>query len=115
MPFHNQNFKMAAGESIFLLVQVFEDDEPLNLAGSTISWAMQRSRFTEEPFLLKSTGAGIAIQNDTEFVVHIEPADTDALKGDRKFYHEARVTDSEGNVSTVLTGQARIMASAFAG
>jgi hypothetical protein len=105
----NQNFEMIAGDSHIIVVPVNFD-----LSGATaIKWAVKRSVSSTERPIYKELSSGITVtktgETDSEFQITLNPSDTATLKSD--YYHEAEVTDAQGNVSTVMTGRISIQLS----
>lgn len=110
----NQNFEMYAGDSQVLVV-------PLNfdLTGAKeIKWTLKISAGSTEKLIYKefSSNNGIEITNsgpvpedENIFQIQLNPEDTLNLKG--TYYHEAEVTDNQGNVSTVMVGFPKIIIS----
>lgn len=91
-----------AGDTLRLDVSVTDDaDQVVNLTGATIEWKLIDYKTV---LLSKSTSAGISITDplNGEFRVNINGSETQDLQG--TYRHEARVTDSTGNVSTVFVG-----------
>lgn len=101
----NQNFEMNAGDSKKIIVPVVDEAGILlDLTGAIVRWRLGRGP-SIPPLLEKESPAGITIEG-TRFVITLEPADTQLLKG--KFYHEAELTEIDGTVSTVMIGTAYI-------
>jgi hypothetical protein len=105
MAAEKQDFKMWKGETKRIIITVTEPDgTPVDLAGASIVWLMQRQVYNETvPRVRKETGDGIEIFGGGVFHVNLEPADT--LEIPKGYYlHEAEVTDQNGNVSVVTVG-----------
>lgn len=105
----NQNFEMFAGDTKDIVVTVDDGDGiPVNLTGASIKWVLKKATVTGAQQVLKTMANGIFLTDPLagEFTVRLATADTNAISG--KFYHEAEVTDSSGNVSTVFTGTVKI-------
>ncbi len=99
---------MHQGETKFVTIEV-EDEETLK--NCSIQWRMAK-RSKEKPIITKITGDGIEVVTvDKEgetiwtniFVVILDPEDTEKLP-EGVYYHEAKLTDTEGNNSTTTTG-----------
>jgi hypothetical protein len=96
-----QNFSMYSGESKVVIVSVTKENNAfLDLTGSKIKWSFNN--------VLKTDTNGIALSNPTngEFTIYLNPADTQNLEG--IYYHQAIITDAQGNVSPVMTGNITI-------
>lgn len=91
----NQDFEMYAGDTAILNFSVSMAG---TLTGATIKWVMST--------ITKTIGSGITVTGDRTFTVTLSPADTTSLAG--SYPHEAEITDSSGNVSTVARGTATI-------
>lgn len=106
----NQDFKMYAGDSKLVTVTVTdENDTSLDITGVNIEWVVKRNvRSTIKNVYKSSQAGGITITNPLigEFQIKLDPADTVALSG--IFYHEAELTDVQGSVSTLFTGNLTI-------
>lgn len=109
-----QDFEIHAGTDLVITVLVTDtgesDGTPQDLTGATeITWAAENAE-TDTRALTKSLGDGIALLTDSadegKFTITLTDADTDDLLGWYK--HEARVTDSAGLKTTVLTGMLEI-------
>lgn len=97
----NQNFEMVNGDTKTVVVTV-----PFDLSGATIKWIMHlfgQEKLRKETPVITVTQA-TSTESKAEF--KLESADTVALVGE--FNHEMEVTDALGNVSTVMTGKAKI-------
>ena len=95
----NQDINMFAGDTKDILVTMTTD-----LSGATIKWALKK-RLNGTQYIYKTTSSGITVSGST-FTIRLDVADTSDLSGG--YYHEAEVTDALGNVSTVMTGSAKI-------
>ncbi len=105
----SEKIEFVSGDSKRLVVSVTDDnDTAVDLTGAVISWQLARSVYGSAE-ISKSVGSGIAITDavNGEFTVTLDPLDTDALEGD--FYHEAQVTDTLGDISTVFSGNITII------
>ena len=97
-----QDFTMHSGDTKDITVTVYDGDgNTVALAGATIVWSMAQ-RLGESALVTKTTAAADITISGSDFSFSLDPADTTALVG--TYYHEAQVTDSGGDVATVLTG-----------
>jgi hypothetical protein len=106
-----QNFSMVSGDDQEIQFTVadtdFESPTP-TLDGATVYWQAFYSKFSTpgDVVISKSSlsGHGIVIVDDVNrvFVVTLERPDTLGLIGN--FYHEAKLVDETGNVTTVTVG-----------
>lgn len=100
-----QDFTMYAGDSRLIPVTVTNTaGTAKNLTGATVEWAMYLMN-SATPSATKESGDGIEFvaASDGTLEIALDPADTENLRP-HTYYHEAKVTDSSGNISTVLTG-----------
>lgn len=100
-------FPMKAGDTRRLLMKITDKNgvQGLDLTEATIRWWASKGtvdQFSRTPILKKSMGDGIedTALFDGEFVVTLEPEDTQALNG--TYYFEVEVRDAFGNVSTPI-------------
>ena len=104
-----QNFTMRSGDSKKLNITVTDGaGAAKDLTGATMIWRLAvRKHATSE--ISKATASGIAFVSEVSGIaqVTIDPADTAGLDGD--YYHEAQVTDSSGDIETVMVGTATII------
>ena len=96
----SQNFAMYEGTSLTLRFTVTQNDEAVDLEGSTITWvAVRRSDLgaflQKEAVIDDDPGTGV-------FTVELEPEDTEDLAG--RYLNEAKMVDAAGEVFTVTTG-----------
>lgn len=91
----NQDFTMYSGDSKYLRFSIANVE---NLNDLTIVWGLRKNRYRKSEILTK-TGTVI----DGMVQIKLEPEDTEGING--TFYHECEVTDLQGNVSTVFTGE----------
>lgn len=106
-----QDFTMWSGDTRRLSITVDDGASPpvaINLTSSTIEWHLAKRLTSTVAILTKTVGGGIALTDPVNgvFEVTIDPADTADLSGE--YYHEAEVTLSGGDKSTVLVGIATI-------
>lgn len=99
------NFSVPAGDGV---AQAFNVAAIPTLAGHTVYWGLFSQVFGVPQTLLVSkesaSGHGITIlpSPPNTFVVDLLTADTQSLLGN--YYHEARVVDGSGNITTVIQG-----------
>ncbi len=116
-----QNFKFHAGDVRKLRFTVYKEDplnpgkpdlnNPVDLTGATIKWALANFKTDAAPLFTKSTGSGITIvapATNGVFDVALDKADTVNLNG--KLFHEAEVVEASGDDSTVATGTVTVEA-----
>ncbi len=102
-----QNFSAPAGDDLEI-VFVFDPGYAVAEDGAVVEWKVYDQSVgipdLSEPILSKSTSDGIDFPPSpgTEFTVRLNSADTVDLLGN--YYHEAKVTDINGDLSTVTTG-----------
>ena len=106
----DQDFTLDAGDKAILTITVDDGAEPpvaVDLSGVAIQWALARD-LSIVPVVTKSVGSGIVITDPTNgiFKVTLDPADTEGLCG--IYYHEAEVTDTNSDPSTVTRGTVTI-------
>ncbi len=108
-----QNFQMFQGDDKILVVTVYDNDDfenVVNISGATIQFVIYKQT-TGQIVVTKSSGSGITITDaeNGELEITLAGSDTASLYG--TFLHECELTDSTGNVSTIMTGYAKIYAS----
>ena len=104
------DFTMYSGDTKLLEITVLDQDgDPVDLTGATVKWQMAKKVTSDTPVLSKEIGSGVVIMNPTagRFDISLQPADTAAIKG--AYYHEAEITESGGDVATVLAGTITIL------
>lgn len=107
MTMENQNGDMYSGNTKYI---TFPVDGVESLIGASLKWGIRKNKYSNENILVKSSTNGISIV-DEQVQVKLDPDDTLDLSG--TFYQECQLTDSLGNVSTVLTGELKIVKSAI--
>jgi hypothetical protein len=91
----DQNFTMIAGNTKRIHIPIVdENNQPLNQTGNSIVFGF--------PNVRKVSSEG----SSQGFIVTLAPNDTKDLKG--TYNYEATVTDSVGNVTTVVYGEITI-------
>lgn len=101
--------EMVQGDTVALDFSIVDAaGDAVDLTGATVRWQMSRS-VQATAILSKSVGSGITVTNAAGglFTVDLAPADTVDLAG--TFYYEAEIIDASDNVSTVRTGQIKIL------
>lgn len=109
----NQDFLMWSGDDKVITVTVYDnDDNVVNITGATITWQLSQN-IDSSALITKTVGSGIALSDPVngQFTITLEPADTASLAG--RYYHEAQITDSSGDISTGLVGHATIKTDAI--
>lgn len=102
----NQNFEIDIGDSGDIQITASDSGKPINLSGATIQWEMRNGG--RGPLLLsKNTASGVTVTNSAGgvFEIRLSSADTSAIRAGR-YYHEAKIIDVTGFVSTVTKGEA---------
>ena len=101
------DFTITAGDTKTLSVTVTEksDASATVITSATIAWKAAQSLRSGVLISKATGGSGISITSGTggTFDVTLDAADTTSLLGD--YYHEAQVTFSTGEISTVLKGK----------
>lgn len=111
----NQNFVLYIGDDKVISCTVYNglvaNGALKNIAGASIVWGMYVAAGSGTT-LTKSTSDGISITDAANgvFEVTLTHTDTEALSAGW-YAHEAEVTDSDGNISTVFTGTIEVKAS----
>lgn len=101
----DQDVRIVSGDTVRLPVSVMDDSgNALNIAGASIEWVLAKHAGAD-PVITKSTADGSVALTDAEggeFQVTVAPEDTADYAG--TWYHEIELTDTDGNVSTILSG-----------
>jgi len=110
MTAENQDFTITRGDHAQLLITVRDsDDNPKLLTGATINWQCAPREVSATAIISKISGVSpseidiVGGSPDDEFIVFLVPADT-ILLTEKFYYHEAEVTDINGNIVTVTRG-----------
>jgi hypothetical protein len=103
----NQNFRMASGDDVDLVVTVRNSDDSavVSLVGASALWVLSDEAGCTPR--LSKTGTLTDAANGL-VTVSLTADDTGDLDG--VYYHEMQITDGVGKISTVLTGRAWITA-----
>lgn len=101
----NQNFQMASGDDVDLVIIVRASDRCtlLDVTGVTALWVLSEAPGCTA--LVSKTGA-LSDAANGEITVSLTPSDTDRYCG--TYHHELQLTDGSGRISTVMTGKAKI-------
>ena len=94
------------GDSKTIKVTVTQPDGSVkDITGASVEWAMSPKHSTTSTLSKSTSSGGISITDagSGKFEVSLDPSDTESLDGGQ-YEHEAEVTDSSGNVTTVLRG-----------
>jgi hypothetical protein len=98
----NQNFTTWKGNyrTINFLIE-----DVVSLVGATVKWAISVDEESSKLIEKTSTGGGITIDGQTATVI-LDETDTDYSSGITAgdYYHELRVVDTDGHVSTPAIG-----------
>ncbi len=106
-----QDFQMVSGNDKTLNFTVLdENDLVVDLTGATIVWALADSEKSKSRIITYTSPVNVTITTPLEgkFSVSIQSADTEPLKP-KDYYHEARVTSSGGDVTTVAIGTVEVL------
>lgn len=101
------NFSMYSGDTRRVRVTVVDTNgDPVDLTGSSITWSLSSdSTATGSQAITYTLSDNVALIDAVNgiFEVTIVPAATASITGDKR-YHEAELTESDGTVTTVMTG-----------
>lgn len=106
-----QNMELAEGDDKTIVVTVSEEDgTSKDLTDASVEYELSRYRGGSAT-ISEDTSTGVSITNATggEVEVSLDSSDTSSLNDDRVYYHKLVVTDSNGVISTVLTGEVYIL------
>lgn len=103
-----QDFEMYQRTNFDLIVPITKkiDGSPLDLTGASITWALRQRMKSTSNLIMKTTPSQITVSGNT-LTVHLIPSDTTTLVG--SFFHECKMTDSNGLESELFTGSATIL------
>lgn len=104
----NQDFSIHAGDSRTLIVNVYGDN--LTISGSRIVWVLKNA--SQTVLVTKTTEASISILDKDTFQIQLYPQDTATLFPDT-YEHECKITDIQGNDTTIFTGKITVKRSAI--
>lgn len=98
-------FELHAGDSRTLEVTVRDEDSDVvvDITDCDIFWVVSRV-LGSASLLTKEVGSGITVVDAPagRFDIALNPDDTQALHG--SYYHESRMIDDTGAISTILSG-----------
>lgn len=103
-----QDVTIYAGDTVNIRVTTYDGDVTgtarKDIANSSIAWVVYDPD-ADGVILTKATADAITITDGLNglFIISLIPADTEDVPP-ATYRHEAEITDSSGNVSTVLTG-----------
>jgi hypothetical protein len=104
------DLEMYSGDTLQITVTVKNTSNvAIDLSGATLSWALAKN-VGDTALVTKTTAnSGVVTVTAASGIcrVDIVPADTSGIFG--RHWHELEVTDSSGNVSTVIVGQLNIV------
>lgn len=109
----SQDFLMWSGDDKVITVTVYDsDDVVVDITGATIAWQLSQN-VDSAALITKTAGDGVVLSDPTngQFTITLDPADTASLSG--RYYHEAQITDSSGDISTGLVGHTTIKVDAI--
>jgi hypothetical protein len=98
-----------SGDTLKLIITTKDEDgNVIDLRNTDIEWALAESIDPSTIVLTKTVGNGIDFidAQNGQFKVTIDPSDTADLSG--RYQHEIEITDTQGDVTTVLTGRFQI-------
>lgn len=115
MPHNEQHVEeYHRGDALDIIVTVVDDaGEQVDITDAQeIDWLLLDDASTPETDAVVTktlSGGGIDITDGLvgEFTVHVDTGDTDGVTAGT-FHHRARVTDADGDRTTVLTGDFKI-------
>lgn len=109
MTAENQNFSVYPGDTHRLAVTVKNSSSslPLQVTGAEFTWELFREPYHISAMIKTSEAGEITITNATDGTVEVllKATDTQKLVFGRAYKHSLRMRDSDGEVSTVLTGK----------
>lgn len=104
----NQNFSIFVGDDMDVNFDIGPDTTGLNLNTAQLTWKAYAQTLgvpdKTTALISKTTAAGITITDPTAltFTVHLAPIDSTGRNGN--FYHEVRIIDVGGKISTPTIG-----------
>ncbi len=102
------NFTLHAGDDTTLDITVRDEaGDPVDITLCGLFWALSRV-LGSTSILVKEIADGLTVTNASagQFDIELESDDTQALHG--TYYHEARMVDGTGAVSTILSGSVTV-------
>jgi len=108
MAYKNQDFEMFAGDHKML---IFGVDNMASLIGSTVRWKVA-TLAGGTPIIEKESSDSSQIEVDgLTFSVKLLPEDTENLRPNKDYYHEAEIEDPSGYINTVAIGTMTLLPS----
>lgn len=101
-----QNFELFSGNHKTLnFTHRDKVGDVVDITGATISWALAIRPRSKRRIIFYTSPTNIAITDGPagEYEVRIQDTDTEPLTP-RKYYHEVRITDASGRVTTAAYG-----------
>lgn len=101
-----QHAEFVQGDTQYFDVSVVDSDgSAVDLTGASIKYTLEHRHSS----ITKSVGNGITVTNATggEFEIKLQSADTSSISGTGR--HQVEITDSDGDVATVLGGVVRLI------
>lgn len=101
----SSDFTMYAGDTKNVEITVTDEEGlVIDLTDCELFWELSRIVGVQPPLLDKEIGSGLTVVTAAagRFDVRLEPEDTESLEG--VYYHEAKLVDDQGDVSTILSG-----------
>ncbi len=110
----NQDFEIYQGDSKNLEFETRDEDgQILDITSATINWSLARveNDGSFSVLVTLTVGDGVVLTDAAAgiFTVSMLPAHTQSLDIDDLYRHEAEITDTSGNVSTVSNGSVDIL------
>lgn len=105
-----QNFELFSGNDKTLLFTHRDGDGTIiDITGATIAWALSIRPRSKRMLIAYSTLNQVVITDGPagKYEVRIQDTDTEPLH-DRDYYHEVRITDVSGRVSTGAYGTVEV-------
>lgn len=97
---------MYQGDTRNIIVPITRDDNSeLDLTGCTIKWGLRPKEYNSDNIIFKETPNVLIYSN--VLTIKLLPEDTINLHG--TYYHECKMIDAQGDVSTLFVGKALII------
>lgn len=113
-----QDIELWSGNDAEIHATITDTDAgvPKDLTGSAITWVLAKAQ-GKPPLITKTVGTGITLTLPLQgkCTVTLVPADTEAIKGLKTYYHEMRVVDAAAKKVTVLYGDALVQENSITG
>jgi len=102
-----QNFSVPKGDDQELNFDIGPDDEGFTLVGSQIVWSVFKFKYgvVGDLVIKKTTDNGLQVTDSDaiQFTVNLKRTDTSSLDPGN-YYHELKITDQDGKVTTPTMG-----------